>query len=41
MAEVFIGIHLGVWAFILIALVVLGIRAYQKRKTEDFEQRDN
>lgn len=34
-------INLAVWAFILIACVVLGIRAYNKRNEEDFEKRDN
>jgi hypothetical protein len=34
-------INFAVWAFILIACVVLGIRAYNKRSEEDFEKRDN
>jgi hypothetical protein len=34
-------INIAVWAFILIACVVLGIRAYNKRNEEDFEKRDN
>lgn len=34
-------INIAVWAFILIACIVLGIRAYKKRSQEDFEKRDN
>jgi multisubunit Na+/H+ antiporter MnhC subunit len=34
-------INIAVWAFILIACVVLAIRAYNKRSSEDFEKRDN
>jgi hypothetical protein len=33
--------NIAVWAFILIACVVLGIRAYNKRQEENFEERDN
>jgi hypothetical protein len=36
-----LAINIAVWAFILIACVVLGIRAYNKRSEEDFEKRDN
>lgn len=34
-------INMVVWAFILLACVVLGIRAYNKGQHEDFEERDN
>ena len=34
-------INIAVWAFILIACVVVGIRAYNKGSQEDFEKRDN
>jgi len=34
-------INMVVWTFILLACIVLGIRAYNKRGQEDFEDRDN
>ena len=36
-----LAIDIAVWAFTLIACVVLGIRAYNKRQEENFEKRDN
>ncbi|MGB1619932.1 MAG: hypothetical protein ACPG9M_02350 [Schleiferiaceae bacterium] len=36
-----LAINIAVWAFIFIACVVLGIRAYNKRQEENFEKRDN
>ena len=36
-----LAINIAVWAFILIACIVLGIRAYNKGRQEDFEQRDH
>jgi hypothetical protein len=36
-----LAINIAVWALILIACVVLGIRAYNKRQEENFEKRDN
>lgn len=36
-----LAINIAVWAFILIACIVLGIRAYRKGQQEDFEQRDH
>jgi len=37
----FLGLHALIWGFMLIATIVLGIRAYQKGKLEDFEDRSN
>ena len=37
----FLGLHALIWGFMLIAAIVLGIRAYQKGKLEDFEDRSN
>jgi hypothetical protein len=36
-----LAINIAVWAFILIACIDLGIRAYNKGQQEDFEQRDH
>ena len=36
-----LAINIAVWALILFACVVLGIRAYNKRQEENFEKRDN
>jgi hypothetical protein len=37
----FLGLHALIWGFMLIAAIVLGIRAYRKGKLEDFEDRSN
>jgi len=37
----FLGLHAVIWGFMLVATIFLGIRAYNKRKTETFEKRDN
>jgi len=37
----FLGIHALIWGFVFISAIVLGIRAYQKSKLEDFEDRSN
>ena len=37
----FLGLHALIWGFMLITAIVLGIRAYQKGKFEDFEDRSN
>ena len=34
-------LYFGFWAAVLVGDVYLGIRAYQRRKTEDFEDRSN
>jgi len=34
-------IYFGLWAVILLGVVYFAIRAYQRRKTEDFEDRSN
>ena len=36
-----LAINIAVWAFILIACIVLGFGAYNKGQQEDFEQRDH
>jgi len=36
-----LAIHIAVWAFILIACIVLGVRAYNRGQQEDFEKRDH
>jgi len=37
----FIGLQAVFWGLVIIATIVLGIRAYSKRQIEDFEKRDN
>ena len=34
-------LYFGFWAAVLLGVVYFGIRAYQRRKTEDFEDRIN
>jgi hypothetical protein len=34
-------LYFGFWAAVLLGVVYFGIRAYQRRKTEDFEDRSN
>jgi len=34
-------VNSAIWGFLLITGVVLGVRAYHKRKLEDFEDRSN
>lgn len=34
-------IYFGFWAAMLLGVVYFAIRAYQRRKTEDFEDRSN
>lgn len=36
-----LAIHIAVWVFILIACIVLGVRAYNRGQQEDFEKRDH
>jgi len=37
----FLGVHALIWGFMLVAIIVLGTRAYRKGKLEDFEDRSN
>jgi|GEM_PF-269101 hypothetical protein len=34
-------LYFGFWAAVLLGVVYFGIRAYQRRKIEDFEDRSN
>jgi len=34
-------LYFGFWAVMLLGVVYFAIRAYQRRKTEDFEDRSN
>ena len=34
-------LYFGFWTVILLGVVYFAIRAYQRRKTEDFEDRSN
>ncbi len=33
-------LYIAFWAILLVLVVFFGIRAYQKRKSENFEKRD-
>lgn len=34
-------LYFGFWAVMLLGIVYFGVRAYQRRKGEDFEDRSN
>lgn len=34
-------LYFGFWAAMLLGIVYFGVRAYQRRKSEDFEDRSN
>jgi len=38
---IFSVLYFAFWAVMLSGVVYFGIRAYQRRKTEDFEDRNN
>ena len=38
---VFMVLYFGFWAAMLSGIVYFGVRAYQRRKSEDFEDRSN
>lgn len=40
-ATTIIGIQIFIWSLVIVAIVIVGVRQYQKKKTENFEDRDS